>query len=390
MGEVGDLPGVEPTKLLSPPLVDVTDLVEQMVTSRGLIIAGNGVDDPRLVQELATATGWPIVADPLSGCQMLESAVVRFDALLRHSEFAEAHRPAVVLQLGMPPASKVLAQWLAGSKAKHVAVSPVGLVSDPNLVGSQQVHASIGALCSRLAADVTHPRDPAWIDQWLAADTIARDVLDNALAIEGKLSEPGIARAVTAGIPAGGHLVVASSMPVRDVEWFGTPRSDITVHANRGANGIDGVIATAIGVAFGSGVPTTVLLGDVAFCHDMSSLTALHARGLDLKIIVTDNDGGAIFSFLPQATTLPADVFEQVFGTPHGTDIVEVARAFGLRSYTAETADELAAAFDEIDTCVVRVASNRKDNVDAHAELNDAVVAALDVTLDSALRPHDG
>ena len=390
VGQAGSLPDVEPVELRSPPLVDVTELLDLVATSRGLIIAGNGVDDPRLVQELATATGWPIVADPLSGCQMLESAVVRFDAILRHAEFAEAHRPAVVLQLGMPPASKLLGQWRAGSKAKHVAVSPVGLVSDPNLVGSQQVHASIGALCSSLASEVIPSRDPAWIDQWLAADAIAREALDNALANERQLSEPGIARTVTAGIPAGGHLVVASSMPVRDVEWFGTPRSDITVHANRGANGIDGVIATAIGVAFGSGVPTTVLLGDVAFCHDMSSLTALHARGLDLKIIVTDNDGGAIFSFLPQATTLPADVFEQVFGTPHGTDIVEVARAFGLRSYTAETADELAAAFDEIDTCVVRVASNRKDNVDAHAELNDAVVAALDVTLDSALRPHDG
>ena len=115
----------------------------------------------------------------------------------------------------LPPASKVLAQWLTGSNAKHVAVSPAGLVSDPNLVGARQVHAAIGALCSRIAADVTHPRDPAWIDQWLAADRIARDVLDNALAMEGNLSEPGIARAVTARVPEGGHLVVASSMPVR-------------------------------------------------------------------------------------------------------------------------------------------------------------------------------
>jgi 2-succinyl-5-enolpyruvyl-6-hydroxy-3-cyclohexene-1-carboxylate synthase len=150
------------------------------------------------------------------------------------------------------------------------------------------------------------------------------------------------------------------------------------VHANRGANGIDGVIATAIGVAIGSGAPTAVLLGDVAFCHDMSSLTALRARDLDLTIVVTDNDGGAIFSFLPQASALPVARFEQLFGTPHGTDIVEVARALGLRAYTAETLDDLPAAFDEPDTCVVRIASNRVDNVDVHAALNAAVVAALD------------
>ena len=380
VGAVGELPPQEQLSLISPPLVVVDELVDLLATSHGLIVAGNGVDDPRSVQALADATGWPVVADPLSGCQQLDSAVVRFDALLRHTGFAADHYPAVVLQLGMPPASKVLAQWLAASGASHVAVSPAGLVSDPNLLGARQVHAPIGVLCSQLAAKVTvghHRRDAPWLADWLRADRVARVVLDTMLGEESKLSEPGTARAITAGVPAGGHLVVASSMPVRDVEWFGTPRSDVTVHANRGANGIDGVIATAIGVAIGSGAPTGVLLGDVAFCHDMSSLTALSSRGLDLTIVVTDNDGGAIFSFLPQASTLPSERFEQLFGTPHGTDVVEVARAFGLRAYVAETAETLAAGFDEPDTCVVRVASNRLANVDVHAALNAAVVAEL-------------
>src|SRR4029079_13246054 len=156
VGQVRDLPEAIPIGFQSPPLVDVTDLIDLLAAPRGLIVAGNGVDDPRAVQELATATGWPIGADPLSGCQMLASTVVRFDAFLRQPEFAGAHRPTVVLQLGMPPASKVLAQWLAGSSAQHVAVSPVGLKSDPNLVGAWQIHASIGALCSRLLAAVIH------------------------------------------------------------------------------------------------------------------------------------------------------------------------------------------------------------------------------------------
>ena len=160
---------------------------------------------------------------------------------------------------------------------------------------------------------------------------------------------------------AGGHLVVASSMPVRDLEWFGAPRSDARVHSNRGANGIDGVIATAIGVAIGSGAPTVVLLGDVAFCHDLSSLTALRRAGWMLTIVVIDNDGGGIFSFLPQATALPADRFEQLFGTPHGTDIVAVARGARARRVTSPTtAETLGAAFAEPDTCVVRVATDRE------------------------------
>ncbi|MGZ6993228.1 MAG: thiamine pyrophosphate-dependent enzyme, partial [Ilumatobacteraceae bacterium] len=290
---------------------------------------------------------------------------------------AVSHRPTSVLQLGMPLASKVLSQWLAASGARHVAVSPVGLVSDPNLVGAEQVHAPIGELCSRLAARARGGPVTAWLEGWVGADRVARSVVDTMLDAEQHLSEPGTARAITASVPAGGHLVVASSMPVRDVEWFGTPRGDITVHANRGANGIDGVMATAVGVALGSGAPTTVLLGDVAFCHDVSSLAALQSRDLDLTIVVTDNDGGAIFSFLPQALALPADRFEKLFGTPHGTDIVEVARAFGLRSYTAKSAHDLAAAYDERDISVVRVASSRSPNVEVHKALNDAVVAAL-------------
>jgi 2-succinyl-5-enolpyruvyl-6-hydroxy-3-cyclohexene-1-carboxylate synthase len=376
VGVTGALPEVADFELPAAPHVVVDDIVELAGEERGVIVAGNGVDDPAAVAALAAATGWPVLADPLSGCQALGEAVVRFDAVLRHGGFASAHRPAVVLQLGMPPASKVLAQWLAGSGAEHVAVSPVGLISDPNLVGAMQVHASIRQICATLAEAATS-KDRAWMGEWLLADLAARSAVEDVLASETVMSEPGVARAVTAAVRAGGHLMVASSMPVRDVEWFGTPRADITVHSNRGANGIDGVIATAIGVALGSGVPTAVLLGDIAFCHDSSSLTALAARGLDLKVIVTDNDGGAIFSFLPQAVALPVERFEQLFGTPHSTDIVALARAHGLRAYDADSVESLTAAFTEPDTCVVRVPSNRVTNVEVHAALNAAVHAAL-------------
>jgi 2-succinyl-5-enolpyruvyl-6-hydroxy-3-cyclohexene-1-carboxylate synthase len=149
------------------------------------------------------------------------------------------------------------------------------------------------------------------------------------------------------------------------------------VHSNRGANGIDGVIATAIGVAIGSDEPTVVLLGDVAFCHDQSSLTALAARQLPLTIVVTDNDGGGIFSFLPQRTALSTERFEQLFGTPHGTDLVGVARAHGLGARTVDTVDELRAAITDREATVVRVLTNRDQNVRDHDALHDAVAKAL-------------
>jgi len=173
------------------------------------------------------------------------------------------------------------------------------------------------------------------------------------------------------------QLVLSSSMPIRDVEWFGQPGATTTVYSNRGANGIDGVIATAIGVAVGSGQHTVALLGDVAFCHDQSSLTALAARRLSLTLVVVDNDGGGIFSFLPQAATLPSERFEQLFGTPHGTDIVAVARAHGLGARTVNTAAELRAAVADTGVAVVRVPSERASNVLQHQRLNAAVAAAI-------------
>ena len=122
---------------------------------------------------------------------------------------------------------------------------------------------------------------------------------------------------------------------------------------------------------------TVVYLGDVAFCHDQSSLTALAARGLPLTIVVTDNDGGGIFSFLPQATTLPSEQFEQLFGTPHGTDLLSLAAAHGLPGITVTTADELRAAVADPAVAVVRVVTDRAENVRVHDHLNAAVAEAF-------------
>ena len=195
------------------------------------------------------------------------------------------------------------------------------------------------------------------------------------------MDEATVARLLTAGLLAAGtQLVVASSMPIRDVEWFGGPADGLVVHANRGANGIDGVLATAIGVAIASCEPTVVLLGDIAMCHDASSLTALAARRIDLTIVVLDNDGGGIFSFLPQAAALAPTRFEQLFGTPHGTDLVSLAAAHGLDAVTVEAVGELADRLARSGHPVprlIRVMSQRDDHVAAHRRLHEAVGAAL-------------
>ncbi len=169
------------------------------------------------------------------------------------------------------------------------------------------------------------------------------EAIEASLAADESLTEPGVAHVVAASLPADVELVVASSMPVRDLEWFGGPLA--RAHANRGANGIDGVVSTALGRAL-TGTPTVALVGDIAFVHDSNALVRLRDRSADLRIVVVDNDGGGIFSFLPQATALPADQFETLLGTPHGTDIEGLARAHGIPATTITDAGELAERLD--------------------------------------------
>ena len=189
-----------------------------------------------------------------------------------------------------------------------------------------------------------------------------------------------MARALTEALPPGAQLVVSSSMPVRDVEWYGGARADITVLANRGANGIDGVIATAIGIALATRLPTALLIGDIAFLHDSSALVGLAARGVDLTIVVVDNDGGGIFSFLPQATALPHERYEQLFGTPHGADVVALAAAHGLPAEEVASIDDLHRHLEaggrstgQGRTRVFRIGTDRAANVRVHEELHRAV-----------------
>jgi 2-succinyl-5-enolpyruvyl-6-hydroxy-3-cyclohexene-1-carboxylate synthase len=171
--------------------------------------------------------------------------------------------------------------------------------------------------------------------------------------------------------------VVSSSMPIRDIEWFSPTGDGLLVYANRGANGIDGVMATAIGVASELG-NVTVFLGDVAFLHDASSLAMLASRDMNVRVVVTNNDGGGIFSFLPQANAVSDHRFEQLFGTPHGTDVGAVARAFGLVVHEPKTYEELLAALSYTGTSVTVVNTDRRANVTLHGRLHEAIAGAVD------------
>jgi len=381
-----------------PDAATLERLVSLLGGRRGVLVAGGGIADPEGVLRAASALGWPVLADPRSGCRVPTPGVVaHFDALLRSPAVTGSLVPEGVVRPGDAPASKVLATWLDGLGGAQVGVQADGLRIDPGGALTDLVAGEPGAVCRRLADLVLAAPDdwPAapddWLAAWSAAESAAAGVLAGMLDDPGALSEPAVARTVAASLPDGGTLVVSSSMPVRDLEWYAAPRTGLRVLANRGANGIDGVVSTALGVALaGDGAtggdgppgagPVVALVGDVAMVHDATSLVGLARRGVDLTVVVVDNDGGGIFSFLPQAGALDAGSFEVLFGTPHGTDLVALASACGLAAGEVATCDDLAALVGRSGGSgaqVVVVRTDRAANVAVHDALHTAVTAAV-------------
>ncbi|MFM7490133.1 MAG: 2-succinyl-5-enolpyruvyl-6-hydroxy-3-cyclohexene-1-carboxylic-acid synthase [Actinomycetota bacterium] len=352
-------------------------LATRLSGRHGVIVAGRGAGTA--VDDLAASLDWPVFAEPRALCR--GSRVVRhFDSLVRAESFAASHRPDVVLRFGEPPASKVTGQWLSslGVEQIHVAAHPQFF--DPDARISTHVVADPTVWAMALAGEVAAVRDSrssdtSWCADWCRAEVAASEAIDRALndlVMSGSLS----ARCAAASLPSGSHLVVSSSMPVRDLEWFGGRCDRLVVHSNRGANGIDGVIATAIGVAGATSGPVGVLIGDVALLHDSSSLAGLARRAVDLRIVVTDNDGGGIFHYLPQASVVEADRFEKLFGTPHGTDLAALGRAHGLDTSTVSSRSELERALSRPGPTLIVVRTDRRGDVDVHRHLHAAVAGA--------------
>ena len=377
VGIAGDLPALDDSPQaivdLGDPFTDPGSLPEH-----GLIIAGSGIDDVGAVLLLAEKLGWPVLADPRSGCRVEHRCVIAHGDTLLRSVGAQSD-VEMVIRFGALPASKVICEWVAVASVPHVHVDPTAAVNDPSRSVTHRVRQSAGNYANSVSALTEPVDDQSWLDRWRRADDAVEEALAVSLGAATSITEPGVARNVVSAIPSGGTLVVSSSMPVRDVEWFSARREGLTVLSNRGANGIDGVVSTAVGVAL-SGVPTALLIGDVAFLHDTNGLLGLDARGVDLCIVVIDNDGGGIFSFLPQASVLEPTQFEQLFGTPHGVDLAMLAHAHRLS--VLEASDDLAvglaveASMATGGVHVVLARSNRSENVAVHDAVHQAGIAA--------------
>jgi 2-succinyl-5-enolpyruvyl-6-hydroxy-3-cyclohexene-1-carboxylate synthase len=348
----------------------------------GVIIAGPENYQIESIFRLAQTLSWPVLADPRSGARVPSKFVVAAaDSILRDEDFAKKLQPQVVLRFGTLPASKVVNSWLASSGAKQIVITTTPTLADPDQLCALHIVGEIDELCAELVSDRTNGQnnrgDFSWLDLWDTAESSAQKSINAALADEPGLSEPGVARALYGLLPEASNLVVSSSMPIRDVEWFAAPRTGLRVHANRGANGIDGVVSTAVGIALATRQPTTLLIGDIALLHDVNGLIGLVSREIDLRIVVIDNNGGGIFSFLPQAQTLELTKFEKIFGTPHGVNLKMVAEAHQINTYEVANMSDFAEVLSQRGPWLARVVTDRQENVKVHERINQMVASNL-------------
>jgi 2-succinyl-5-enolpyruvyl-6-hydroxy-3-cyclohexene-1-carboxylate synthase len=369
-------------KVALPSSRSLRKLNKALESENGLIIAGPENYRVESILRLAETLGWPIIADPRSGTRVPNKLVVAgADAILRDEDFSKRLRPDVVLRFGTLPASKVVNSWLSGFGAYQVVITTTPSLTDPDRQCSLHIVSDIDELCAGLVSvhskESVRKRSLSWLDKWVAAEDSAQKAINAALADEPGLTEPGVARAIYALVPEASHLVVSSSMPIRDVEWFGAPRNGLRVHANRGANGIDGVVSTAVGVALATRQPTTLLIGDIALLHDVNGLINLAHRKIDLRIVVIDNNGGGIFSFLPQAQILDEAKFEKIFGTPHDANIKMLAQAHQINTHELTNISDLAEVLSQRGPWLARVVTDRQENVKVHERINQMVASNL-------------
>ncbi len=370
--------------------------------ARGVLVFGPGTWDPSLgaaAESLARVLGWPVLADPASGLRagdVLGGMLVHgADLLLRSAPAAKALRPDLVVRFGRPPTSKAINEWIARNDSAELwLVDEAGGFQDPQHRATRSCRANARQFCALAASAAGEPGAAdsstaipdadahSWLGMWERADRVARAASDAAVAAESRLLVPHLAGLLWAQVPAGAVLYVANSMAIREIDTFAGPRGDaLRVMANRGVNGIDGLVSSALGAASALRVPTVLLCGDIALLHDVAGLLAGSMQQANLTIVVANDDGGGIFEYLPAARTVPRPSFERVFATPHGLDLCSLARGLGWNAECVESAPAFLAALShalEGGRHVIEVKVDRAVNTAFHLSLHAAVGAALD------------
>lgn len=365
---------------------------------RGLIVCGPDTpeDAAAPLLNLAAMMGWPVLADPLSGLRTFPdipgAAVVidAYDVFLRGEEAVAALAPDLVVRFGALPVSKPLLQYLQRyADVPQFVVDGGGGWRDPTLAAATMLHVDPAQMCGTLLQELGRTRpgdgaDPDWAVLWRRLNGVTRRALRDAVDAQAELFEGRVFQELAQLLPAGGALYVGNSMPIRDMDaFFPAVGRAVRVFGNRGTSGIDGVVSSGLGAGAGVDGPLVLVLGDLSFYHDLNGLLAAKLHDLDATIVVINNDGGGIFSFLPQAEH--PKHFELLFGAPVGLDFEPVVRMYGGRFSRVDNWEDFRRALqrgmEEGGLRVVEVATDRTRNVQQHREVIAAAQAAIRAAL---------
>lgn len=327
---------------VSPSTIDM--LVDRLQEAERPLLVSGPLDprsSPEPIGALSTTFDLPVLADPLSSLrqQETERCLGGSDAILEPLLDHGWDPPDVVLRFGARPTSKAIQSLLAETTESHIAVNPIGDLNDPSLSTSRLVPASVDSVSTELCEELEPLTiDTAWQDTLMSAEEAYWSLVTDhrsMLPAEGRIATELIEAA-----PAGSTVFVSNSMPVRDLDRFGQPRTaDLKILGNRGVSGIDGIVSTALGTGAATDGELILFTGDLALYHDMNGLLSIERCDVEVTIVAINNDGGGIFQKLPIAEHDPP--FTEHFRTPHGIEFEAVADLYDL-GYHAVSVDAFA------------------------------------------------
>lgn len=329
----------------------------------------------------AYAAGVPILADALSGLRGPgRNALIAYPALATERADVDSLAADLVIHVGQTPTAKRIRLWWESLSATHVLIDPRSQWHDPSHLATHRFRSTPVALLAAALDDLTIA--PDHLERWVTAGTTTARICAETRSASPTLDEPGIVAALSDHTTGDDLIVASSSMPVRDIDTYLPTDSAVQVYANRGVNGIDGVISTAAGIASartagGDRGRTFVLIGDVALIHDTGGVLDAARNGTRLTIVVPNNDGGGIFSFLPARNALDTETFDRLFQTPHGATFEFLASYPGVRHLFTDDLDATLADLDATSAgeavTIIEIATSSTERAGAH----DALIARI-------------
>jgi len=365
-----------------------SELIEKINKSeRGILIAGkmDNHSESKAVYKLAEKLNWPVFADITSGLRIgtdSELIIEHFDLALLSNSFKNSLKPEMVIQFGKRFVSKRLQNFLNELKPEnYLVIDDHPDRFDPTHIVTDRIVGNISKFCENLVPSIKDNIDKNWIENIYKVNNSINELINNEFGSRSDLSEITTARIISKNIPQNSNLFLASSMPIRDMDMFAIKsNNNISIAANRGASGIDGTTASAIGFAEGNYSAVTLMLGDLAFIHDLNSLHQLASSKYPVFIILINNSGGGIFSFLPIANQ--KDVFKEYFSTPHDLTFKSAADLFKLKYYNPKSTTELISNYqsanNEQKSAIFEITTDQEENFNLHKNFYNKVIESLE------------